>query len=133
MLQQQVAGSEEDNKMEEWIIKYWLEVIFGIVISLIGVGYKKLKKKQEEQSEKQKEQERKNQAIERGVQALLRNELIRRYREYEIKGEITIIDKENMEHMLEEYFNLGGNGLMEEVHEEFLKIPLKVIKQKGES
>lgn len=114
--------------MEEFILKYWLEFIFGAVISLIGIGYKKLKKKQEEQAEKQKEQERKNQAIERGVQALLRNELIRRFREYKTKGEMSMLDKENMEHMFEEYFNLGGNGLMEEVHDEFLQIPIKIIK-----
>lgn len=113
--------------MEEFIIKYWLEVIFGAILWLIGLRYKKIKKKQEEQEKMQKEQERKNQAIERGVQALLRNELIRRFREYKTKGEMSMLDKENMEHMFTEYFNLGGNGLMEEVHEEFLNIPIKVI------
>ena len=75
-----------------------------------------------------KEQERKNQAIENGVQALLRNELIKNFREYKIKGEITLLDKENMEHLFTEYFNLGGNGMMQEVHEEFINIPIKVIK-----
>lgn len=113
--------------MEEFIIKYWLEALFGAVISLIGLGYKKIKKKQEEQEKKQHEQERKNQAIENGVQALLRNELIKNFREYKIKGEITLLDKENMEHMFTEYFNLGGNGMMQEVHQEFLEIPIKVI------
>jgi hypothetical protein len=114
--------------MEDFIIKYWLEVIFGAILGLIGLGYKKIKKKQEEQENMQKEQERKNQAIENGVQALLRNELIKNFREYKIKGEISLLDKENMEHMFTEYFNLGGNGMMQEVHEEFINIPIKVIK-----
>lgn len=114
--------------MEEFIIKYWLEVLFGVITGIIGLGYKKLKKKQEEQDKKHKEQERKNQAIERGVQALLRNELIRRFREYKTKGEMSMLDKENMDHMFTEYFNLGGNGLMKEVHSEFLEIPIKVVK-----
>lgn len=114
--------------MEAFIIKYWLEVIFGAILGLIGLGYKKIKKKQEEQEKMQEEQERKNQAIENGVQALLRNELIKNFREYKIKGEITLLDKENMEHMFTEYFNLGGNGMMQEVHEEFINIPIKVIK-----
>ncbi len=114
--------------MEDFIMKYWLEVIFGAILGLIGLGYKKIKKKQEEQEKMQEEQERKNQAIENGVQALLRNELIKNFREYKIKGEITLLDKENMEHMFTEYFNLGGNGMMQEVHEEFINIPIKVIK-----
>ena len=106
--------------MEEFIIKYWLEFLFGTIISLIGIGYKKIKTKQEEQ-------EKKNKAIENGVQALLRNELIKNFREYKKKGEATLLDKENMEHMFTEYFNLGGNGMMEEVHEEFLAIPIKIV------
>jgi F420-0:gamma-glutamyl ligase-like protein len=53
--------------MEAFIIKYWLEVIFGAILGLIGLGYKKIKKKQEEQEKMQEEQERKNQAIENGV------------------------------------------------------------------
>ena len=45
-----------------------------------------------------------------------------------IVGEITLLDKENMDHMFIEYFNLGGNGMMQEVYDEFQKIPIKVIK-----
>ena len=114
--------------MEEFIIKYWLEFLFGAMISLIGLGYKNLKKKQEEQEKMRQEQERKKQAIERGVQALLRDKLIENFRKYKIENEITLLDKENMDHMFEEYFNLGGNGMMRELHEEYLKIPIKVIK-----
>ena len=119
--------------MKEFIIKYWLEAIFTAILGLIGWGYRKLKKRQEEQQEEQEkkneEQERKNKAIENGVQALLRNELIKNFREYKIQGEITLLDKENMEHMFEEYFNLEGNGMMTDVHKEFLEIPIKIIKE----
>ena len=45
-------------------------------------------------------------AIENAVQALLRNELIRRYREYETKQEMSILDKENIEAMYTQYRNL---------------------------
>ena len=114
--------------MKDFIIKYWLETIFTAILGLIGWSYRKLKKRQEEQEKKNAEQERKSQAIERGVQALLRNELIKNFREYKIIGEITLLDKENMEHMFTEYFNLGGNGMMQEVYDEFIKIPIKVIK-----
>lgn len=77
---------------------------------------------------KLKKNKRKDKAIELGVQALLRNELIRRYREYEAKGEISILDKENMEAMFEQYKNLGGNGTVKHMMDEMLELPIKIIK-----
>ena len=59
---------------------------------------------------------------------MLRNELIRRYREYEIKKEISILDKENMEAMFKQYENLGGNGTVKKMYEELLDLPTKIIK-----
>lgn len=108
--------------MLEFILKYWLEFVFSAILGLIGLGFKTLKKRQDEQ-------DKKNRAIENGVQALLRNELIRRYREYESKGEISIIDKENVEHMFEEYKNLGGNGTVAKMYEDLLELPTKIIKE----
>ena len=103
--------------MIDFIIRYWLECLFGLVITSLGYLLKRIKKVQN-----------KEQAIERGVQALLRNELIRRYREYEVKGEITILDKENMEHLFDEYKNLGGNGTVAQMYEEMMNLPIKIIK-----
>lgn len=107
--------------MIDFIIKYWLEFLFSTILALIGLGYKLLKNRQDIQ-------EKKNNAIENGVQALLRNELIRRYREYETKGEISIIDKENIEHLFNEYKNLGGNGTVAKMYEEMLSLPIKIVK-----
>ena len=114
--------------MLDFIIKYWIEALFTGVCTFVGFAYKKIKKRFEDQEEKQKEQDIKRKAIENGVQALLRNELIKNFREYKQKGEATLLDKENMDHMFKEYFNLGGNGMMKEVHEEFKEIPIKIIK-----
>lgn len=75
-----------------------------------------------------KKDRKKDKAIENAVQALLRNELIRRYREYKTKNEMTILDKENMEHMFKEYKNLGGNGTVKELMDELLGVPTKVVK-----
>ena len=100
--------------MVEFITTYWLEVLFSGVCTGIVFIVKRLYKKQK--------------AIENGVQALLRNELIRRYREYEVKGEISILDKENITHMYEEYKNLGGNGTVEKLYDELLDLQTKIIK-----
>lgn len=103
--------------MIEFIIKYWLEFLFGVVIAVLGYVIKKLRGLYNKQK-----------AVENGVQALLRNELIRRYREYELKGEMSILDKENIEHMFNEYENLGGNGTVKQMYEELLTLPIKIVK-----
>ncbi len=96
------------------VLSYLIPTILG---TLIGFAITRLKK------DKKKEK-----AIEYGVQALLRNELVRRYREYETKKEITILDKENMEAMFEQYKNLGGNGTVKHLMDELFELPTKIIK-----
>ena len=107
--------------MFEFIVTYWLEALFTLLCSVFVFLFKRLFNKIKENRERQK-------AVEAGLQALLRNELIRRYREYEIKGEISILDKENMEHMFKEYENLGGNGTVAQMYKDMLNLPIKVIK-----
>lgn len=107
--------------MGEFFLKYWVEVLLTAVSSFVAFTYKKIR-------ERFSEQDKKREAIENGVQALLRNELIKNFREYKQRGEITLLDKENMDNMFKEYFNLGGNGMMHDVKREFDEIPLKIIK-----
>ena len=85
----------------------------GAVLGFLGTKLKKSRKK--------------DIAIEEAVQALLRNESIRRYREYKAKGEMTILDRENIEAMFKQYKNLGGNGTVKELMDVLLEVPTKVI------
>lgn len=96
------------------VISYLIPTILGSLIGFLSTKIKKDRKKE--------------QAIEEGVQALLRNELIRRYREYETKGELTILDKENIEAMFKQYENLGGNGTVKQLMTELLSLHTKVVK-----
>ena len=41
---------------------------------------------------------------------------------------MTILDKENIEHMYIEYTNLGGNGTVKELMDELLEVPTKIVK-----
>lgn len=107
--------------MVEFIVKYWLEALFTLLSSVFALLFKRLFKKMKENKDKQN-------AVEAGLQALLRNELVRRYREYETKQEISIIDMENIEHMFKEYKNLGGNGTVKKMYDELLKLPTKIVK-----
>ena len=108
--------------MGEFILKYWVEVLLTGVCTFVSVTYKKIRKRFEEQDAKRK-------AIENGVQALSRNELIKNFREHKLEGSITLLDKENMDHMFTEYFNLGGNGMMKDIYEnEFKELEIKIVK-----
>lgn len=100
--------------MLESIIIYIITTLIGIAIGFLGSKLKKNKKK--------------DLAIEQGVQALLRNEIIRRYREFESKGEISILDKENLEEMFEQYKNLGGNGTVKKMMDELLSLKTKIVR-----
>ena len=96
------------------ILNYIVPLMLGSIIGFLGTKLKNMNKK--------------DKAIEEGVQALLRNELVRRYREYETKQEMSILDKENVEAMFRQYENLGGNGTVKKMYEELLELPTKIIK-----
>jgi putative intracellular protease/amidase len=70
-----------------------------------------------------KANDRKTEAVCYGVQALLRDRLIDTYNKYTDKGYAPIYIKENFENMWKQYHNLGVNGVMDGLHEKFMKLP----------
>ncbi|MBR0483930.1 MAG: hypothetical protein IJJ69_04020 [Oscillospiraceae bacterium] len=71
-----------------------------------------------------KASEQKQQALELGVQALLRDRLIHQYEKYKSRGYAPIYAKENFENLYEQYHKLGANGVMDSIHEEFKNLPV---------
>ena len=65
----------------------------------------------------------KQNALESGVQALLRDRLIYQYEKYKSRGYAPISAKENFENLYEQYHKLGANGVMDSIHEEFKDLP----------
>lgn len=70
-----------------------------------------------------KQSEQKQNALELGVQALLRDRLIYQYEKYSEKGYAPIYAKENFENIYAQYHQLGANGVMDEIHEKFRNLP----------
>lgn len=64
-----------------------------------------------------------NEALEKGVQALLRDRLICRYDEFKKVGAAPIHVKESFENMYQQYHALGANGVMDSIRDEFQKLP----------
>lgn len=87
--------------------------IFGILTKLLWDGISKRFKKIRTDQE----------ALEKGVQALLRDRLICQYDTYRKVGSAPIHVKDSFENMYLQYHALGANGVMDSIREEFQKLP----------
>ena len=63
-------------------------------------------------------------AVKRGVQALLRDRLIQGYKFHTDKGWADVDDRSNLENVYVQYHALGANGVMDDLRDKFLKLPL---------
>ena len=93
-------------------MKYWIEVLFGLIISGMGVFAKVLHT-----------QHLKNDAIANGVQALLRNGIVETYNKWSEKGYCPIYARENAIRMYVPYHALGGNDVATDLIEDLKKLP----------
>lgn len=98
--------------MPEWITKYWIQWLFGILTAGIAAVYRKITTKSREQE-----------AIKLGVQALLRDRIVQSYNHYTEKGYCPIYAMENVEELYEQYHALGGNGTVTELVERLKDMP----------
>lgn len=64
-------------------------------------------------------------AVKRGVQALLRAQLISEWNYYSEKGYAPIYARENFENVYLQYHSLGANGVMDDLRKKFLDLPDK--------
>ena len=59
-----------------------------------------------------------------GVQALLRDRLLQSYTYFEKQGYVDFNERENWVNMYEQYHALGANGVMNDIHDKFLSLPM---------
>ena len=71
-------------------------------------------------------------AIKKGLQALLRAQLIADYNKWEEKGYAPIYARENFENCWQQYHALGANGVMDDIHAKFLELPTEEQEKAGE-
>jgi len=64
-------------------------------------------------------------ALKLGIQALLRSQMIVEYNKYSEKGYAPVYARENFENCWKQYHSLGANGVMDDLHEKFLELPVK--------
>lgn len=62
-------------------------------------------------------------ALERGVQAILRDRLYQSYNHFVEKGYAPLYARENFENMYQQYHKLGKNGVMDDIRDKFFELP----------
>jgi hypothetical protein len=102
--------------VREFFLRYWLEVVFGVITAAMAAGWKCLSNKIKKQNNDQK-------ALKDGTQALLRNAIIQQHEKYIERGEIPIYGLENVLSMYGAYHALDGNGTITKIVEELKKLP----------
>lgn len=91
--------------MLDFIIKYWMELLFTIITSSTIYIFKEHK------------------GLKSGLKALLRNEIIRIYENYSILGYCPNYMKENVNEIYNNYKLLGGNGYASNIIDKIYDLP----------
>ena len=89
--------------MWDFVLKYWVEAIFGLVLAGFGVAFRFAYRKILEQLKGQK-------MTQQGLVAILHDLIYKNCTEYLDRGSITTDELENLTTMYETYHELGGNG-----------------------
>lgn len=63
--------------------------------------------------------------VKHGVQALLRAQIIQDYNKYSDLGYAPIYARENFQNCWSQYHSLGANGVMDDIHDKFLRLPIE--------
>ena len=98
--------------MREFIMRYWLEVLFSLVIAYLGLARKKILKRCKTRK-----------AMELGILSLLRAQIIEYHHHYVEKCHCPIYAKENLEDMFSAYTDLGGNGTVPDLVKTIRSLP----------
>lgn len=113
-----------------------LAITSGLIAGLFKLFTKRINEKLEDAENKRVASEAINQqlhhdaasrqeALEKGVQALLRNRLIYIHDKYCPTGDIPLYIKDDFDNLYQQYHNLGQNGVMDAFHEEVMNLPTR--------
>ena len=84
----------------------------SVMLALYAVIWRTVKKNRED-----------NIAIKKGIQAMLRAQMISEWNKWSEKGYAPIYARQNFENCWEQYHTLGANGVMDDIHVRFFQLP----------
>lgn len=62
-------------------------------------------------------------AVKKGIQALLRAQMVNEFKSWSEKGYAPIYARQNFENCWQQYHTLGANGVMDDIHNKFFELP----------
>ena len=104
--------------MPDWITRYWVEWLFGIVAALAAASYRRV-------SKHMRHARRQDKALDDGMRALLRDRIISACDHYFEKGYAPVYARENITGMYEAYHSLGGDGIVTDMVRRAMELPYK--------
>lgn len=102
--------------MPEWIVKYWIEWVFGLLIAALTVVVKSM-------SGRVKRQQAENQALRDGMRSLLRAQIISSCEHAIRDGWCGARLRDTINDMYESYHALGGNGTVTSIVSQIMALP----------
>ena len=106
--------------MVEFIKQYWLQVLFGGIVSGLSLSmkylFKLMKKDRKERIKKAEEESKEQDLIKEGVLSLLHDRIYQACQYHISKECVTVQDLNNLEYLYRGYRGLGGNGTGEELY-----------------
>ena len=116
-------------QLPEWIVKYWVEWLFGLIVA--GFGWiirrlsKKIKTEREAREQLARDADERQAALEDGMRALLRRQILADCEMAQDRGYCPAKVKETISVMFEAYSRLGGNGVVTPtVHQVIDELPI---------
>ena len=108
------------RELPEWIVKYWIEWVFGLVTGGVAVYCSHIAKQVRKEREEQK-------ALRDGMRSLLRRQIIADCEQAARDGYCETKMKDTINDMYTAYHALGGNGVVSRLKEQTMNLP--VIKE----
>ena len=96
----------------DWILKYWIQELFALVIAGLTWCIRRLRRKKTEYD-----------VLREGILALLHDRLYAACSFFIAQGWASLEDRENLEYLYRPYKDLGGNGTGERLYNTVMKLP----------
>lgn len=115
-------------EMPEWVVKYWVEWLFGLLITGLGFLVKslfgKMKKEKQAREELEAKAAAETLALKEGMKSLLRRQIIADCKEACREGYCDETIRDTITAMYEAYHGLGGNGTVTDAYNSMRQLPL---------
>lgn len=102
--------------MPDWIAKYWIEWVFGLLIAALTVVVKTI-------SGRVKRQQAENQALRDGMRSLLRAQIISSCEKAMLDGWCGARLRDTISDLYGSYHALGGNGTVTSLVQQAMQLP----------